>query len=248
MRKFVLIVVLAIGSIAVADIPLEETFDDYCTGQRPVPPWEDHSQSGVTIEVNADVFYGSAGKSLHFLDETSSAQAWLKGTIPARTNIVLEYYMLTKNDQYEGAFVELRGDGPVGWSGSFGAVGFGNASGGGHAGWIGYVGAGTWPEPEILPYTEDTWYKVTRTLDLVADTETIIVEEVGGPTSDPYIRSGVAGVNTGIFGINIWTSGSQGADCYIDEIKVTPTPGAALLGVIGLGMVAWFKKRRIVSR
>jgi len=224
-------------------LPIHEGFDNYPTGSLPDPPWTDISDAGVTAEVTSSVSY-AGGKSLHFDDTSSGAGIKLKRSFNPVTSVMLEYYMRTDNDAYEGHFVTLEGDSTssYGWDKSMGGLSFGNAGGGGSAGWIGLIDDGGWPEPEILQYETGKWYRVRRWIDIVADEETTHVDEMGGTGHGEYYRTGIKHDNTELNAFHIWSSSSQSSDAYLDEITLTPEP--ATLSLLALGGLALIRKRR----
>jgi len=273
---------IVVGVCGSAFADMSDSFDSYETGDLPEPPWqwedrylppgppdrpgyapytrEEAAALGVTITIDQTVFSGSPpGKSVHFWDTSSSAFAQLRRSFGPLSGVVdLTYYMRSDNAEREGVFVTLEGD-----VGHDHCAAFGNAGGGGHAGWIGILAYWGWPEPEFLPYVEDHWYKVQRSLNTVDNSGSIEVWDVDAYANDPHDYDpsdptdpdanhrlmSLEGMNNNnvIDLIVMSTGGSQGADCYIDEvsISVVPAPSAALLGVIGLGMVAWIRKRRM---
>lgn len=202
----------------------EDSFDAYVTGAPPVPPWDDYywpaSQPeitgaeaetyGVTVWINDAVFYGSSGKSLHFLDTsgTGSVGSEIYIVFNQATHVVFEYYMRSDNASQEGAFVFLKSA-----AGRDHALVFntdGNIRLFANTGWL----------DSLLPYTVNTWYYVRRVLDVTTDTGSFYIEEIGNPANSGYYEIGMNISDTYIDGIGIQTSNSQGADCYIDEIQV----------------------------
>ena len=235
---------------------LHEDFEDpaYQVGEPPVPPWDDYYVGwdgspeytrgqadvlGVRIRIDDS---GISGKSCHFFDTNANVASGIRRPLVSPASaVVLEYYMCTANDSYEGAFVHLHGD-----AGADYQVAFSNGAYDGMAGYIGVHGTTEgWIKPDLLAYSENTWYYVRRELDCLADTGLFYVEEVGNPSNNasyaigrnPYCPSNQ------VEGIGVWTSTSQGADCYIDNITIVPLPGPGLLGIAGLGLLAWFKRR-----
>ncbi|NQT19809.1 MAG: hypothetical protein HQ592_08890, partial [Planctomycetes bacterium] len=224
---------------------LEDDFDGYATGPPPVPPWteyyagapwqpiytrEEAAALGITISVDDETYF-AGGKSVHFLDTTGSVGSHITRTFPPASQLVVEYYMRTHNGDYEGAFVTLMGDVGENWQ-----VAFSSGVYGGTAGYIGVHGSPQgWIQPELLAYQLDTWYYVRRTLDLSTNTGSFYVEEVGNPSNNAThdIGANPNHPNTYVDRITVWSAWSQGADCHIDELKITSLKGAT----IGMGLI-----------
>lgn len=201
---------------------LDEDFDSYATGSQPVPPWTwEITPSSADVDLEIDNTVSVVGNSVHFLDTTSSAQGQLSQGFAARSHVVVEYYMRSDDDAYEGVFMRLAGD-----AGSDYAVNFSNGYHNGEAGWIGIHGSPAgWIVPQLLPYSPDTWYYVRRELDCVTNTGSFYIEELrhelgypGNPSA--YHEIGSLVPNTYVDEIWLSTSGTQGADCYIDELRI----------------------------
>ncbi len=217
-------------SFVVMEPLVYETFDTYAPGSPPVPPWTDYyhgmagipeytrekaKEYGVTVLVDETVYYAS-GKSLHFLDTSTSNPPSLSIAsqttlvFDQTTKVVVEYYMITHNNEYEGAFVNLYGDAGMDHVLTFYPDGYIRLFA--NTGWL----------ASLMEYSEDTWYKVRRVLDLTTNTGSFYVEEADNPlnnSGEPY-AIGSNAPNTYIDKINIWTSGSQGADSHVDEITI----------------------------
>ena len=242
----------SLGTVAKGANLLSDNFDGYGTGAPPVPPWEekyggaggvpDYTRSeaatlGVTINVD-NAASVSSPNSVHFLDTTGSVSSQIYRTFPSTSVIVLEYYMRTHNDSAEGAFVKLRGD--AGWD--YG-VAFSNGVFGSQAGYIGVHGSPAgWVKPDLLEYNVDTWYYVRRELNCTTDIGSFYVEEVVNPANNASYSIGRNDANTYLNEIDIFSSWSQEADCYIDDVVITPEP--ATLSLLALGGLAVLRKRR----
>ena len=241
MSRFRLLALVLVASLlpltsSVQASPLfEDGFDSYPVG---VPPegWtelytlsggipitrEQAAARGVTIQVTDSVSF-AGGQSVHFLDMDlgwGAAGSQISHDISAASSVVLEYYIRSDDQDYEAAFVFLEGDG-----GPDHLIGFGNASGGGAAGYIGILGwkAG-WIVPQLLPYSEGTWYYVRRELDCTTNTGTFYVQDMDDPTNYATYTIGSDYANNYVNRTSIVTSNSQGADAYVDEITVTVPP------------------------
>ena len=204
----------------------EETFDTYATGSPPVPPWtesywpasqpgitrEEAEALGVTVWVDETVYYGSSGKSLHFLDTSGSASVGsdLRIQFDQATHVVVEYYMRTNDKNREGAFFNLRGGEGHDRVAVFNPDG--NIRLFANTGW----------EGPLLEYSENIWYYVRREINVTTNIGTFYVAEAGNPANNSgYHSIGMKLADTYVNEIILQTSNSQGADCYIDEITVT---------------------------
>lgn len=189
---------------------LAANFDGDPTGSPP-PGWidcydgwgvicaytrEEAAGYNVFIEVDDTVYLGTSGKSVRFHDQSyMTVGSHLATTFtPSSSVIVLEYYMMNKyknNPNYaEGVFVNLWGD-----VGSDYSVAFNNQ-------YIGILGFnGGWVKWDLMPYQENTWYYVKRTLDIENNSGTFYVEEVGNPANNAS-----------------YSIGSNYANNYIDAI------------------------------
>jgi len=108
-------------------------------------------------------------------------------------------------------------------------------------------------------FSLDTWYTVLMDYDDGAGTLT--TEVITRATGEPFTSFSFSGLpafhsDMGLIGTSNVRPGTfqvPGAQAVgeFDNVSfapastVVPAPGAALLGVIGLGMVAWIRKRRV---
>ena len=256
-----LAVCLAAISYGKADGGFDEHFDEYVVGEPPpAPPWEEEyaggggspvytrqeaANLGVTIQVDDSVSWSSPN-SVHFLDTNSRVYSYLWGTFSPISSVVVEYFMRTQNDAYEGAFVAVYGDAGEGYN-----VAFSNGVFGGSAGWIGVHGSPAgWIYPQLLEYAEDTWYYVRRELDLTTNVGRFYVEELVYDLGDSRNASneyslGTNYPNTYLNKIGIWSSWSQRADCYIDGLVLIPEPATLMLIAVGvLPILSGLKRSR----
>jgi len=247
--------------------PFWDSFDTYTTGEPPVPPWQelydgpggspvytrDQAETlGVTIQIDEAV--SLSGKSVHFEDNASNVRSRLWRTTTPAPHVVLECYMRSDNRDYEGTFVHLLGDAGSGY-----AINFGAAAGGGHADHIGIFGPAGWVKPDLLEYEVGKWYYVQRELNCTSDVGLFYVEELYDYVKDEHTQKGDPAnksasfplgsyaANTSISEVWLHTSGSQGADCYIDELSfhVVPEPiSMAFMGSAFVGVVGWRLRRR----
>ena len=220
-----------------ANVVFDENFDSYPTGTTPSPPWDSVIDPIVSVTIDDSIFV--SGKSLHIDDPGNGVQAHLWQAVPQTPHLQLEFYMRTHNGNHEGIFVYLEGDGGTDYT-----VNFGNAGGTGFAGYISLIGwNGGWEQPK-LAYSENTWYYVRRTLNCTTNTGSFYVEEVGSPSNSAYWSIGSNYVNSYINKINIVTSGSQGADGYIDEIRLTAIPEPGTISLLLAGVMAFMRCKR----
>ena len=203
----------------------EDGFDSYTPGlEPPNPPWVRIEEPLATVDNTIAI----DSQSVQFLDSGSSEQTTISTSFTSSTSVLVEYYMLTSNSAHEGAFLQLKGD-----AGADYALAFSNGAFTGSAGYIGIHGSPAgWVVPELLPYSEDTWYYVRRTLNTITNTGLFYVEEVGNPSNNASHSIGSNYPNSYVDGLYIYTSSSQGADCYVDEILVTPEPATLVLLMI----------------
>jgi len=246
-----------LGTVEAAPI-LEDGFDSGTVG---VPPagWEEQYYSwsgtpysraeaaafGVTIQVTDSVSF-AGGNSVHFLDTSTGTGSGVGSEIirdlSPTSFLILEYYMRSDNNAYEGAFVCLQGDGGTDYMANFG-----NAAGG--AGVTGYIGVfswmGRWIQPTLMPYQEGRWYYVRRELDCATNAGSFYVEDVSDPANHAAYSVGSNYVNSSINRIRVLTSNSQGADAYIDQLSgVVPEPTTLVLLGLGLMGLSLAKSRR----
>lgn len=232
MRNVILIVcAVAIGlgsaAIALAD-GLADNFDSYVVGTTPAPPWSKTGGASATVSDSVSV---SGNNSLHLSDDGGGTQVHLSQSFFSMTHIVLEYCMLTSSSNHEGAFVSIMGD-----AGDEYTAAFSNGAFTGEAGYIGIHGGGVgWIKPDLLPYEEDTWYSVRRELDITTNTGSFYVEEVGNPSNNASYSIGRSAYFTNVYidELRLYTSYSQGADCFVDNVVVTPEPATLTLLTLG---------------
>ncbi len=239
------LVLLVFTVLPASAVIFEDSFDSYPNGfPPPEPPWQRKIDPGVAVQIDESISYAGE-KSCHFNDSgTGAGHLWHEFDAPISSELVLTYYMRTHNRNYEGAHVSFRigTDGVVDWAASFG-----NGLAGNMAGWIGIIGGAGWIKPDLLEYSEDTWYYVERTINCDSGYGSFYVEELLSPLGDPannnaFYEIGPAYSISSVDVVRMNTSNSQGADCYIDEIRVIPEP--ATLTLLGLGGLALIRRRR----
>ena len=223
------------GAIEVLEdrIPLSAVsinFDDLSAGAElgGNDGWEARLGGGLSALVDDTVYFGDSGKSVHVLDTAhggSRAGMILNRYMDPVTDgsITLDYYMRANNSNDEGAFVGLLGP-----EGNDVFVAFGNRAGGaGVSEYIGIFNDVGWLDNNFLPYEVGRWYHVVRELDLETLSGSIRVSEVDDDGNDILSRSNLVdnvksyASNESIDLVQIFTSGSQGADTYIDNITLT---------------------------
>ena len=231
-----------------------------------MPPWQDSYRNnmglptytreqaaalGISIAI-ADPS-GSGDKHLRLVDNYGGMSSRIDGSLSSpASHVVAEFYLMRENSIGRSYEIFLRG-----------------ATGGDFCiwfrddGWIALQappvvpGNPNWIH-ELMPYVGDTWYYMRRELDCSADLGSFYVEEVGNPSNSASFSVGQIAwepYNTAIHSIAICTTytGSSTDGSCVDNIKVSgigpltpvPTPSAVLLGVMGLAMVAWVRKRRM---
>ena len=183
-------------------------------GGTPVTRAEAAAQ-GVTVHVTDAVSF-SGSQSLHFQDNSGSVGSEMYKSLSPASSIVFEYCVRSDDLTKEAVFVTLRGDG-----GNDLALGFGNAGGGGAAGYIGIINWNTgWVERYLMPYTEGTWYYVRRELNCWTNTGSFLVQDTTNPANWAFYSGGSGTPNTYIDMVRLITSNSQGADAYMDSVCV----------------------------
>lgn len=177
---------------------------------------------GVSLVVSAEASF-RGGRSLHCLDTSGGEGQGLSGallrTLTPATSATLEFRMLTRTRADEAAFVYLRGEGGPDYAVAFRPTG-----------WIGvHCSPQGWVVPELLEYRQNVWYAVARTVDCAAGTGDVQVWEVGREAEAARATIGPGSPLVTVNRLVIDTSGSLGADCFVDSIRVIsgPTPQPA---------------------
>jgi hypothetical protein len=145
--------------------------------------------------------------------------AWISHPVDANSQVVLEYYMRTANQNYQGPTVVMFDDEHRDY-----VVVFSNGLDGGKAGHIGLSGTEGWVDPNLMEYKEDTWYYVVRVIDCNAGTGSFYIEQVDDPANNASIEMAPGESMAEIDRVIIWTSSSEGCDAYIDELRLTWPP------------------------
>jgi len=210
---------------------------------------------GLSISVDDQVHYGPSGKSLHFLDNNVGWGSGLGSQVtrtftPAKT-VTLEYYIRSSktgtgsDSWYESPFVVLKGDSTT--NNSFYSLGFGSANGDGQAGYIGVIDCirGVWAHRQLLPYQKDTWYYVRNTVDVPTKAIEFYVQQADRPSINAtFATQDAQYANTHVDEVYFCTSNSQGADAYIDNVRVIPEPSALILLTMGALALATYTLQR----
>ena len=251
MRAKLLIGMLILGlgwsqPAASGSVLLYDGFEGYPTGyELNEPPWHRYRYDGDAHATVVEAPY-TGDKSVHFDDPGPRPHEIVLGrSFPANSEpTTIEYYMKTASSSDEGARIGIQGD-----AGHDSCATFSNGAFGGAAGYIGVWGPlSGWREPRLLSYLVDQWYYFRRTLDYAANTETFYVEELVNEPGHPGNRSasykwvGLDYRGTYVDEVLMSTSGSQGADCYVDGLRITPEPAA--LTLLALGAAAAILRRR----
>lgn len=217
-----------------------EDFDNYSLGELPEPPWTRVVENG---EAEALIVSGGyeGEQSCYFTDPGDFHEFHVIRSLPfSSTTVTVEYYTKVGTTTDEGVLVGVKGD-----SGHDSCLRFGAN------GYIGVFGPLSWKTTSLLSYDADQWYYFRKTLDCGMDTETFYVEELTGTLGDPgnrsetYIQVGMDYTNTYINTVEIGTSGGYGADCYIDQLCITPEPATVTLLAIGAAVLLRRRSLRV---
>lgn len=88
------------------------------------------------------------------------------------------------------------------------------------------------------------WFATTDTSGIVVDIDGQYVGAYGIGENSPHTFFGVVDTD-GFFSVTFRsTSGHWGADDFTIATQIIPTPGAIILGSIGIGLVGWLRRRR----
>jgi hypothetical protein len=171
---------------------------------------EEAATKGVWIAVEDYDLDGDPVRAVHFHDAASDVGSIIDTDIGQASMIVVDYFMMSTVADSEGAFVSLRGDVGTDYSIAFrpgGSIGI--------HGWM-----GGWIVPALMSYEANTWYHVTRYLDLYSNTGTFKVEEASNPSNGATYSIGSNYPNAFASSIFILSSTSQMADAYIKDLRV----------------------------
>jgi len=198
-----------------------ETFNNYGVGASPCPPWTCNIDQSVTVEVDETTVV--SGRSCHFVDPGGPMAAWISHPVDANSQVVLEYYMRTANQNYQGPTVAMFDDEHRDY-----VVVFSNGLDGGKAGHIGLRGDEGWVDPNLMEYKEDTWYYVVRVIDCNAGTGSFYIEQVDDPANNVSLEIAPNSSMAEVDRVIIYTSTSEGCDAYIDELRLTWPPSRVI--------------------
>jgi hypothetical protein len=160
-----------------------------------------------------------SGKSCRFVDPGAEMSGWISHPVDANSQVVLEYYMQTANQNYQGPRVTMFDAENQDYS-----VVFSNGLDGGKAGCIGVTGSESWVDPNLMEYKQDTWYYVVRVIDCNAGTGHFYIEQVDNPANNISYEIGPGPQMGGVDKIIISTPQDQACDAYIDELRLTWPP------------------------
>ncbi len=208
---------LCVSSLTFGAEFFTETFNDYQTGISPCPLWMCGIDPSVTIATDETITV--SGRSCRFSDPGGPMSGWISHPVDANSQVVLEYYMRSANQNYQGPQVILFDGENRDYS-----VVFSNGLDGGLEERIGLAGVDGWVDPNLLEYEADKWYYVVRVIDCNAGTGSFHIEQVDDPRNHSTFEIAPPSSMTGVDKVVISTSPDQACDGYIDELRLTWPP------------------------
>ena len=235
------------GIVSAGVILFQESFDGYANDVPPTGWTESYFASGsytreeaaelnVSQYITDSIYFGSSGKSLHVVDNSTTLASSLRHGFSSTTRAVMEYYLRPTNTTEGYAEIRLESDFGadylITWDSTQFRIYFG----------------GSW-EDTGMEYTPGTWYCIERSVDFDKNEGYFLIENTGDASDYVQISHAPNPLLGGYVNrINIQTSNSSRADFHVDEILVmVPEPSAvalAALAVIGLTFLGWRRQTK----
>jgi hypothetical protein len=261
------IVVLGMAETSLYAVVFSDSFDSYSVGIPPGGGWTERYSSydgvertreyaaahGVAVQVDN---FGLPTKSVHFLDSSTGfgsegVSGQLMHTFSQMSSVVLDYDVLTVNDDYSGVIASLRGNKDSSQTSLYALI-FSSGTDLGVKGWIGvYHSPSPWAEQKLLSYDVNTWYHVRESVNVSTDAIQFDVWEVDNPSNRAtWATLDHAYTEDYIDKVEIWTGNSGGGNGYIDNVAISaPEPSTcALLGAGAAYLLAHFWRKRKLAQ